>query len=363
MNQLNIPTKALQKALAKSALLPEVNTSDGISHLVHVFGHEGKTILRRNSIGGQMTVTMEGETALDFWLPFERFRKTVEALNGEDATITLTGGAILIRSGKSNLKLALLPPEGSREVAPLVNPQGFTMPAEVFADHLSAVQTAFCTTATNRPMIEGMLFQPHKGNTYLVGMDGRRAHCIEVARGVALEAFVPKRATSAIYGLCGLAEKKDDILFGYNGNWLDVSVGDAHFLTPTLEGSVPNVMDMYAPETTEAVISCERKEMLDACKAAECLEATYVELSVEKDSISITSVSGMDHFERTISGKMGQPHKFKLNAKYLGDILRGLRGDFVTLRTEDGDFVSHFIEADRLCIVMNIRIVEPKKQP
>lgn len=355
MNTLNIPTKALRKALAKSALLPEVNTTDGISHLVHVFGHEGKTILRRNSIGGQLTVTMEGETALDFWLPFERFRRLVDALDGEDAKLVVDG-AVQIRSGTSKSKLALLPSEGSREVAPLVNPQGFTMPADVFADHLSAVQTAFAANSNVRPMIEGMLFQPHKGNTYLVGMDGRRAHCIEVARGVALEAFVPKRATSAIYGLCGLAEKKDDILLGYNGNWLDVTVGDSHFLTPTLEGSVPNVMDIYAPKTTEEVISFERKEMLDACKAAECLEATYVELSVEKDSISITSVSGVDHFERTVSGKMGQPRKFKLNAKYLGDILRGLRGDSVTLRTEEGDHASHFIEADRLCIVINIRI-------
>lgn len=108
---LTIQTKALQKALAKSALLPEINTSDGISHLVHIYRSSGQVLFERASVAGRLTVSHPdpSETPLDLWLPFERFMRVCESLSGETVTLAADEKQVLIKSAGSSAKLCVLP--------------------------------------------------------------------------------------------------------------------------------------------------------------------------------------------------------------------------------------------------------------
>lgn len=374
----------MELTLERSAIIAPLAAVASLAHqgLIPVLGcirlDVEENVLRLQATNMDMWIAHKVElektaVRLSLCIEAQRFADFVRRLP-DGATIRLSPKAVRvcqIASGESRYNLPTVPPEDFPALLTQTSTQSFRMDSKALSAMLTTARIS-CSTDALKPHLNGVHLRLRRDSA-----DGPpSALCIEATDGVRLsktDADVPDGAADlrdfiiprqAVEYFLKLLLDGGTARIEVNERFVTLTVNGASFSSKLIDGVFPDC-DRVIPLPSANSVSINR---IDFLKAVERLNAFHTEKKERRTivlgaangklDLSITDPSG-DGKESLEAQLTGEPTHFRLNPRYLLDVLSHMEGNSVRLETngEISPVVFRNCEAPRLLhVIMPVRV-------
>lgn len=256
--------------------------------------------------------------------------------------LTLEGGRMLVRGGRSRFMLATLP----AEEFPLLDSSGSKTQVRLAQSQLRYLleQTQIAMAQQDvRYYLNGLLLELRRDHLRAVGTDGHRLATSEVPAVLSGETerqiIVPRKGIVELFRL--LRDSDAEAILELADNYLRVDLGNEQFTSKLIDGRFPDY-ERVIPARTIASLQVARASLREALGRAAILSnekyrGVRLSLTPERVSISANNSEHESAEEELEASYDGEAMEIGFNVGYLTDPLTVLAGSEVELRFTDAN--------------------------
>lgn len=272
-------------------------------------------------------------------VPAETLLSLVKVLSGDTVTCTLEDGEslLLLKCGRSNYKVPVLPPKDYLPEPLVEHVSGFAIEGDVLSNALGRVLSA-CATDDTRPAISGVRWEVEGSTLRLIATDTHRLHVnsVPVTEVSGKQVFTLSRRAS---GELSKIPTRATCMVTVGNNTVEVCSDWWEFNARLTEGEFPK-WQRIVPTDEDSCLLINREELLAAARRAGIVaegNVNRLKLSLTEDGALSLTARSADRGEADesvrISSMKGDIEKMAVNYRFLVDALQAIPDEYVHVNT------------------------------
>ena len=319
---MKITTKPLKEALTRLRGISSGRTTMPILHCVKLESDGVNLSITASDLDSWQVERVESDEKLEpICVNFKHFES---AIGGEHVTITKDGNHIIIKHGKSVMKLAMMSaeefpklPEGKRTI------HGIN--CEALADSIMKVQFACVEPKSERHILKAVHIQSNAKELRIEASDSRQGAIVrEPLINATFEALIQQ--SLAIKCAETLTREDSELFIGENHVMIKHKFG--YYWCKQTEGMYPKTEGIYSAGETLGVIQTKPLiEILETCVSlADSVLEPAAEFVFSNNGLSVKFTGANASFENDIEGEF-KPMECKANCAKVISCLRAIKSD------------------------------------
>lgn len=347
----------LQGVIGSKAMLPI------LSHVVlEAEGGEGKIIGSDLELWISAVFPAKVKEKGCATIPGRRFMNIIREIPGQEAEISSGDDNITkIQSGKAFFRMMGLPREDFPAQPELKGAEDVTVKQRDL--RIALQRTAYaCAQDQSRQQLNGVLISFEAGKLTAVATDGRRLAMAladaGVPAGMKKEIILPLKAVLELQRILG---EDGDVLIKVGARQAGFQFPKILMIARLLEGRYPNWQQVI-PTKIKEKIALPREEFLQVVRRMSLLtseKANSVKFAFKAGGVTVSSGApevGESREEMALDYK-GMDVELTFNPQFIGDVLKAVDDDSVTLELVDGNSPGILRTDGRfLCVIMPMKM-------
>lgn len=225
---------------------------------------------------------------------------------------------------------------------------------------LRMIKTTIFSASTDelKPVLNGVLFEISKKSARMVATDGHRLACCEVEVEEVEKEVKTILAIKTLEQLQKMIE--EDVNIGIGENIVTFIMKDSRLISKTVDGEFPDYRRVI-PKEYKVCIEVEKEALLNATKRAMLsVERNYMKMSIEGDSLKVSTEDGVCRMEERINIIVHKPYDMQIafTPKYIYDVARYSEGESMICKFTSPTTAALFSPKNKECfyVIMPVRV-------
>jgi len=336
-----------RKELSEALKVCQANSKGVMAILtgVRVIAKENKLTLLATDLEVFRKVVIDcGDGELDCLVSWERLFKQANAMSGETINLSIDGNRLIIKCGRSNTKVPIMPVDDFPEFPKLA---GDHKQANItnFGSML-AKMSIFANNDEPRQILRGVL----AGDGEVVATNGKWLGMYKHGGG-AINCVIPLRS-------CGIMSSFDgECVIKYDSRMASVACNESEFIVKIVEGIYPNYKQIVPADFASKVV-LDAKALENTIKPVVSLGGANIELIVSEGQLKAFSRNEGHTAEATMPIEYnGETKTFMFSSEYINGFVRAFGGKEIVFDFNDEGTPAKLTAGDCSAIIMPMKKV------